>query len=56
MNRQVNSSKSAVAAWLSAALVTVLPVAAATAGGPRCPTGPAGGGVTFGLRYSYESE
>ncbi len=29
MNRQVNSSKSAVAAWLAAALVTVLPVAAA---------------------------
>jgi hypothetical protein len=34
MNRHVNSYKSAVAAWLSAAIVTVLPVAAAPAAAP----------------------
>ncbi|MGB7746446.1 MAG: hypothetical protein WBN75_04085 [Verrucomicrobiia bacterium] len=37
MNRHVNSSKSAMAAWLSTALVTVLPVAAAPVAQPVAP-------------------
>ena len=37
MNRHVNFCKSAVAAWLSAALVTVLPVAAAPVAQPVTP-------------------
>jgi hypothetical protein len=37
MNRHVNSYKSAVAAWLSAAFVTVLPVAAAPVAQPVTP-------------------